>query len=101
MPKFIVVDSLPNTSDKEDTMSDPKTKKTSKTKRASKASNGIPAHINKMGTKAEKIRALWITGRYSRYKISKLMGISFQHVYNTTERGTKDYDPTKHSGPKS
>lgn len=78
-------------------MSATSAKKTTTTK---KTTSKVPASIQKLPTKAAKIRALWSSGKYSRYAISKLMGISFQHVYNTTERATKDYDP-QGKGPKS
>ena len=56
----------------------------------------LPAKVKKMATKAEQM-----SGRWTRMQISKAMGISFQHVYNTTTRPTKGFNPDKFSGPKS
>ena len=44
----------------------------------------IPANIRKLATKAEKIRALWMTNKWTRLQIANALEISFQHVYNTT-----------------
>lgn len=65
-----------------------------------KRTTDIPVSIQKLPTKAAKIRALWVSGKYSRYAIAKRLGVSFQHVYNTTQRPTKGYDPDKYTGPK-
>ena len=65
-----------------------------------KAGTSIPANIQKLPTKAAKIRALWMTGRWTRLQIAKALEISFQHVYNTSLRPTKDFNPKKFSGPK-
>ena len=61
----------------------------------------LPAKVAKFATKAEKIRALWMTSKWTRLQIARALKISFQHVYNTTHRPTKGYDPDKFSGPKS
>ena len=79
----------------------PTTPKASTKKVASKKKGQvIPANIRKMGTKAEKIRALWMSNRWTRLQIANVLGISFQHVYNTTKRPTKGFDPKKFNGPK-
>ena len=61
----------------------------------------LPFKVAKLATKAEKIRALWMTSKWTRLQIARALGISFQHVYNTTHRPTKDFNPDKFSGPKS
>ena len=69
-------------------------------KKSPKKGTVIPASVKKLPTKAEKIRALWSTGRWTRLQIANALGISFQHVYNTSKRPTKGFDPKKHNGPK-
>ena len=59
---------------------------------SSKKAKPVPKTVAKLGTKAEKIRALWIAG-WSRGDIANALGIRFQHVYNTTNRVTKSYNP--------
>ncbi len=59
----------------------------------------IPAKVAELPTTAAKIRALWVTGKYSRGKIAEMLELSFQHVYNTTRRETKDYDPNEYAMP--
>ena len=59
----------------------------------------IPVDVAKLPSKAAKIRELWKTNKYSRNTIAKMLGISFQHVYNTTLRPTKGFNPDKYTGP--
>ena len=60
----------------------------------------IPANIRKLATKAEKIRALWMTNKWTRLQIANALEISFQHVFNTTKRPTTNFNPKKFNGPK-
>ena len=59
---------------------------------SSKKSRAVPKDVAKLETKAAKIRALWIKG-WSRGEIANALGIRFQHVYNTTNRVTRDFNP--------
>lgn len=91
-------------------MSDSTTKvvKTTRTPRKVTNTNGdpktgkLPTKVARMDSKAEKIRALWMSGKWTRGQIVKAMGagMSFQHVYNTTKRPTKGFNPDKFDGPK-
>ena len=85
-----------DSNDKEKTVTTKKAPKTRATRAKGKGKtvkgNVIPAQIAKLPTKAAKIRALWTKG-WTRNNIAKALGISFQHVYNTTMRPTKGYQP--------
>ena len=54
----------------------------------------LPSKVAKMATKAEQIRTLRMAG-WTRLQVARALGISFQHVYNTDQRPTKTYDPSK------
>lgn len=90
-------------------MSDTTTKAVKATRRPSTRDHGdpktgkLPAKVAKMESKAEKIRALWMSNKWTRGQIVKAMGagMSFQHVYNTTKRPTKGFNPSKYEGPKA
>ena len=77
-------------------------KKASTKKASTKKASGtkLPTAVARLPTTAAKIRALWSTGRWTRLQIAKALDISFQHVYNTSLRPTKDFNPKKFSGPK-
>ena len=82
------------------------TAKTTATRRAPSAGDPkkgvLPAKLRNETNKSHVIRTLWASGKWSRKQIQKALGLnSFQQVYNTTTRSTKDWDASKYTGPKS
>ena len=60
-----------------------------------KQPKAVPADVKKLPTVAAKCRALAVKG-WSDGDISRALGISHQHAYNTTHRKTLGYNPKKY-----